>query len=294
MINTGTALRSLRAHQEAEISGIRRSFQQEALDILDSIEKDSPDIPGLYGALLLPLFSKYYGKYIGDTEGIFFTVTRMHVTESYYLAGDIQRSIVAEAFPSTRDLPFGVNGVEKDVSPNPLLAAALLPLRQVTINQLNDLETWVDPNGRVLGDRFWVAKDADYKALMNVVIASAGSQFLRRTVQDFLNPKTSGGNYGARRIARAEASRGFHRALIRTSLGNEFIEALKWNVAAGHADADLCDDKAERGSRGLGRGEYLPSESPSPPSHPNCRCYLTPILVRNPSSLVARLLSLIP
>lgn len=57
---------------------------------------------------------------------------------------------------------------------------------------------------------------------------------------------------------------------------------LQWHLSAGHADADECDDKQHRSSRGQDRGVYFPSEFPKLPSHPNCRCWssVVPLRVR--------------
>lgn len=55
---------------------------------------------------------------------------------------------------------------------------------------------------------------------------------------------------------------------------------MKWNLSAGHAESDACDDHAQRSSRGFGRGLYLPSEFPRMPEHPRCRCYASSVSIR--------------
>ncbi len=49
-------------------------------------------------------------------------------------------------------------------------------------------------------------------------------------------------------------------------------QGLRWNLSPRHKERDLCDERA-RADVGYGPGNYLASEFPSIPSHPQCRCF---------------------
>ncbi len=72
----------------------------------------------------------------------------------------------------------------------------------------------------------------------------------------------------------AAHARATHRLAEREEMG------LQWHLSAGHSDADECDEKQHRSSRGQDRGVYVPSEFPKMPSHPNCRCYSSVVPLR--------------
>jgi hypothetical protein len=54
---------------------------------------------------------------------------------------------------------------------------------------------------------------------------------------------------------------------------------MKWLLSGSHTEPDTCNDLAVRNSRGLGKGEYLLSEVPRYPQHPNELCTLAPVVV---------------
>lgn len=144
---------------------------------------------------------------------------------------------------------------------------------------VTDTRTWVDPNGRRLSDRLWKAREADRAAIDNLLRNAIASKNHRRTavanLMRYIQPGEPGGLYAARRLLRTEVARATGEAVVMAAKRNPLTRGIKWNLSGLHTEADICDDRARRSSRGMGRGVYLPSEVPPYPGHPNCLCYLT-------------------
>lgn len=77
----------------------------------------------------------------------------------------------------------------------------------------------------------------------------------------------------ARALMLFQATAGHARTTRRLAERDGF--GLRWNLSAGHAEADECDTHAHRGD--LGRGVYSPRNFPRMPSHPQCRCFTTTV-----------------
>lgn len=80
----------------------------------------------------------------------------------------------------------------------------------------------------------------------------------------------------ALRTARTSINQSFHLSTIESSKSNPAVGGVKWNLSSSHPMEDICDDIANDNADGLGPGIYYPDNVPL--SHPNCLCYLTPVL----------------
>ncbi len=85
--------------------------------------------------------------------------------------------------------------------------------------------------------------------------------------------------YNARRIVRTEIAHSHHEADRVTSLRNEAVKAIQWNLSPRHYESgiDICDVYAKADLHGLGEGVYPPEYLPPLP-HPHCMCFMTHVL----------------
>lgn len=83
----------------------------------------------------------------------------------------------------------------------------------------------------------------------------------------------------ALRTARTSINQSFHLSTIESSKNNPAVNAVQWNLSSSHPMDDICDEYATDNSDGLGPGIYKPDNVPL--SHPNCLCYLTPVVNEN-------------
>lgn len=104
-----------------------------------------------------------------------------------------------------------------------------------------DLEKYVDPN---------VAKDWDWsKVYPNT----------KRKVE-----------YNAQRLARTLTSHAYQESFVRSTQGNPFINAYRWETSNSHTTCDLCYTRESQDLYGLGAGLY-PKDA-LPLDHPNGKC----------------------
>lgn len=83
--------------------------------------------------------------------------------------------------------------------------------------------------------------------------------------------------YNAMRLARTELAHAYSEASIQSAKVAPWVRGLKWNLSASHPRPDICDYWATADPDGLGRGVYLPDNTPV--DHPNGLCFLTDALV---------------
>ena len=98
---------------------------------------------------------------------------------------------------------------------------------------------------------------------------------IRRTVEDFAARKL---RYEATRIARTESARAHTAAQVASVQDVAGVDALEWTLAGSHPVEDICDVYASADLYGLGPGRYPVDNPPMLPAHPNCLCYLAPVI----------------
>jgi hypothetical protein len=75
-------------------------------------------------------------------------------------------------------------------------------------------------------------------------------------------------------IVRTETTRELSRQKVAEAGRKGYL--VKWNLAPSHPQIDICDPVAEE-DIGFGPGVYYAGTAPTPPAHPNCRCYLSTV-----------------
>lgn len=188
----------------------------------------------------------------------------------------------------------------------------------------HDTRTWRDPNGRQLSDRVWNARHSTRQAidetLTQAIITGEDPLITADKLERWLNPSLmprrdvagrlvegqskrivtltprpksgsgpgldGAGSYPARRLARTEIMRAHGIATIEAAKRNPFVRGVKWRLSGNHSRADECDRKARGSSRGMERGVYEPGDVPRYPSHPQCRCTLSPVTIEDTDAVI--------
>jgi len=78
-------------------------------------------------------------------------------------------------------------------------------------------------------------------------------------------------SYNSYRIARTELNETYRRQTFRLHEGQPYIEGFMFNLSPAHPERDICDDYD---------GQIFQREIDMPETHPNCYCYMTPVLVK--------------
>lgn len=77
-------------------------------------------------------------------------------------------------------------------------------------------------------------------------------------------------SYHMRRIARTETSRAYHDRFMDAASRSSVVTGFRWRVEPGHETCEVC---GPRDRRVYGKGE-----APEIPAHPNCMCWLQPVV----------------
>lgn len=84
--------------------------------------------------------------------------------------------------------------------------------------------------------------------------------------------------YFAERIARTELARAYHDGFLARWDGDENCIAYQWRLSGRHPVYDICDLYAKANLYGLGAGIFPKGKVPLIPAHPNCMCFLKPVI----------------
>lgn len=77
-------------------------------------------------------------------------------------------------------------------------------------------------------------------------------------------------SYHMRMIARTETSRAYHDRFMDAASRSSVVTGFRWRVEPGHETCEVC---GPRDRRVYGKGEV-----PEIPAHPNCMCWLQPVV----------------
>ena len=84
--------------------------------------------------------------------------------------------------------------------------------------------------------------------------------------------------YFAERIARTEMARAYHDGFLARWDADENCIAYQWRISGRHPVYDICDLYAKANLYGLGAGIFPKGKVPLIPAHPNCMCFLKPVI----------------
>lgn len=143
-------------------------------------------------------------------------------------------------------------------------------------------DKWTTKRGYRLSDRVWRA-GRGYRGWITRDIREAirngdGPLTLAKRLERYFGGTDSQAAYAARRLARTELARVHHyatRALMQSGIPGG--RGVRWNLSLSHPQVDICDDYATDDDHDLGAGIYPAADCPEIP-HPQCLCYLTPVM----------------
>lgn len=83
-------------------------------------------------------------------------------------------------------------------------------------------------------------------------------------------------DYNAQRLARTLVSHAYQKSIMESAKKNPFAQGVKWLASNSHRTCQLCHDRAENDSYGLGAGVFPADELPL--DHPNGMCSYSVVL----------------
>lgn len=172
------------------------------------------------------------------------------------------------------------------------------PRRPVQEMSVSSFTQWLDPRGFRLTERIQrvavevrsrLARFVDYHASKGTPAPTMAAK-----VETFMTTgekgKTAYGNQGTvapRVLVQHEMVKAGGDTVKATSAISPYVRGAQWLLSPLHFMTDNCDNLAEGGENG--DGIYPLSELPAFPDHPNCRCGLRAVPVRNPAAVTASL-----
>lgn len=97
------------------------------------------------------------------------------------------------------------------------------------------------------------------------------AQKLAGELAGMINPAVKGGvSYAAMRTARTEINNAFHASSTERYLNSPVVLEVDWNLSSSHPEGDICDS--------LASDSPYPKKSVPQKPHPQCYCYITPVL----------------
>jgi hypothetical protein len=104
------------------------------------------------------------------------------------------------------------------------------------------------------------------------ILRGDSSRDLAKAVEGHILPNTPGGtSYAAMRLGRTELNNAFHATAITQAEDRPWIDSMEWNLSSTHVTQHcLCETYR--------RVRYFPMGNVPEKPHPNCRCFVTPVL----------------
>ena len=96
---------------------------------------------------------------------------------------------------------------------------------------------------------------------------------IAKKARQFIHPSTPGGaTYAAKRLGRTEINNAFHAQSINQMQQRPWVTQVEWRLSGSHTPkpGDLCERYA--------RTRIFPSRSIPHKPHPNCLCFITPVV----------------
>jgi SPP1 gp7 family putative phage head morphogenesis protein len=122
---------------------------------------------------------------------------------------------------------------------------------------------------RVYRARAWADERLE-RRINSALARGLSADQLAAEIRDFINPRTPGGQrYAALRLARTEINNAFHAMSIQAAIDKPWIDKVEWHLSRSHPRPDECDALAGR--------MFAPEDTPPKP-HPQCLCYITPVV----------------
>lgn len=113
----------------------------------------------------------------------------------------------------------------------------------------------------------WVSR-----IITSSILRGDSSRDIAKAVEDSILPTTPGGtSYAAMRLGRTELANAFHATAITQSADRPWVDSMEWNLSTTH-HVQGCKCEIYRQIR------LFPVERVPEKPHPQCRCFVTPVL----------------
>ena len=137
-----------------------------------------------------------------------------------------------------------------------------------------DLLRMLKPVKKEIAKRTTAGMRAAYTQLVRAVEAQ-NEKALENAIYVATQERT---RYFAERIARTEMARAYHDGFLARWDADENCIAYQWRLSGRHPVYDICDLYAKANLYGLGAGIFPKGKVPLIPAHPNCMCFLKPVI----------------
>lgn len=135
-------------------------------------------------------------------------------------------------------------------------------------------------DGLQLSDRLWNLENNGVDKIRKIILqgiidGKTVNQIAVELEHQINESMRSGASYAAIRLARTEVQYVYHKALKDIFSVSPWVQKVQVKISEGHKHKDICDLIVEQGENGNG---IYNAEDVNLPFHPNCMCYLKPIL----------------
>lgn len=204
--------------------------------------------------------------------------------EQARLAKDSKRIIGAARQAASNVAGTTISAIEQSFGVNPVVADLISDwvtqmietridalMARLTSSQV-DLSAQIYKTERLSSG--WVDRQIN-----NGLAQNLSAKDLARTLASSFAPNVPGGvSFASMRTARTEINNAFHAASLAHYDNRPWVAGIKWNLSGSHAHADECDDYANKSHYKNGpKGVFLQGSVPPKP-HPQCLCYITPVM----------------
>lgn len=128
------------------------------------------------------------------------------------------------------------------------------------------------------------------RAVEKALTQGMSAREFAKTVRNLYDPTVPGGaSYASMRLARTEINNAFHAVSMDKYESSPWVLGVEWHLSTSHPEGDECDDLAGGGPLGpstvnpayaadVPEGMWPKDQVPDKP-HPQCFCYITPVLM---------------
>jgi hypothetical protein len=110
------------------------------------------------------------------------------------------------------------------------------------------------------------------RLVTSAILRGEGAKEIAKDVAGHILPSTPGGtSYAALRLGRTELNNAFHATAITQAEDRPWIDEMEWNLSSTHVPQKcLCETYRQV--------RFFPMGNVPEKPHPNCRCFVTPVL----------------
>lgn len=249
---------------DKELFGMLKEAEKSVVQELDKI-KDKENIGSQVRALQYKLARKTIRDYVNDLFGDRFgKMVRGYQADAAEEAINAslydQKGLLAKLFKNPIDRQNYADSLRQTARQNVEAAISRILFTQQPLSE-RVYKTKALANGLV------------DKAINNGLARGDSANDIANAVRNLISPETAGGvSYAAKRLGRTEIHNAFHAQSILETQDTPWVADMQWHLSKRHKrdPGDLCESYALK--------KIFEKENVPMPPHPNCRCFVTPVL----------------